>query len=129
MQLIYLLEGHEELGPSALASITRSLEKGDQLYTSDLALGELLAGAGPRVQHFRAYLDWAALNYLTFDGSCVTLFAELRSKYKVRTPDAIHVACAALFGVDVFYTNDRKLLSLDIPGVKTFTNGEHYRGS
>jgi hypothetical protein len=38
--------------------------------------------------------------------------ASIRARYRLRTPDAIHLATAILEGVDVFLTNDRDLLQV-----------------
>jgi predicted nucleic acid-binding protein len=40
---------------------------------------------------------------------------ELRARYGVRTPDAIHLAAAVASGCDVFLTNDRRLAH--VPGI------------
>jgi predicted nucleic acid-binding protein len=34
------------------------------------------------------------------------LAAELRARYNLRTPDALHIACAIDTGCDAFLTND-----------------------
>jgi predicted nucleic acid-binding protein len=40
---------------------------------------------------------------------------ELRARYGVRTPDAIHLAAAVASGCDVFLTNDHRLAG--VPGI------------
>jgi predicted nucleic acid-binding protein len=39
---------------------------------------------------------------------------ELRARHGLRTPDAIHVACAERGGCTAFWTNDRALAKLDL---------------
>ena len=121
--LVYFLEGHEQFGPQVRASLMRSHVRGDTLVTSHLALGELMAG---RTQD-RERADWLGVtlgemgfSFLPFDGKCVTPFARLRSVMGLKAPDAIHLACAAAAGVDMFLTGDTQLLNrrLHVPGIQ-----------
>jgi predicted nucleic acid-binding protein len=123
MMFVYLLEGHDEFGPKVRSSRMRSHERGDTLVTSHLALGELMAG---RTQD-RESADWLGMtigemgfSFLPFDGKCVTPFARLRSVMGLKAPDAIHLACAAAAGVDMFLTGDTQLLHrrLLVPGIQ-----------
>ena len=41
--------------------------------------------------------------------------AEIRARFALKTPDAIHLAAATLAGCDVFLTNDRRLAGF--PGI------------
>jgi predicted nucleic acid-binding protein len=41
----------------------------------------------------------------------------LRATHTLRSADAIQLACAAHFGVDLFITNDLQLHKLDVPGI------------
>ena len=52
-----------------------------------------------------------------FNRSVFDLAAELRAKFKLKTPDALHVAAARASGCDEFWTNDRRLPVL---GGRTF---------
>lgn len=48
--------------------------------------------------------------------------AEIRARYGLRTPDALHLAAAQLAGCDAFWTNDKRLseashgLAIDVIG-------------
>ncbi len=39
--------------------------------------------------------------------------ANLRSRYKLRTPDALQIAAASFVGCDAFLTNDKRLRNID----------------
>lgn len=49
---------------------------------------------------------------LPLDGDVCDLAAELRALHGLKTPDALHVACAITHGCDEFWTNDDRLLKL-----------------
>jgi predicted nucleic acid-binding protein len=55
-----------------------------------------------------------------FDERCIEVFARLRGQMRLKAPDAIHLACAAAAGTDLFLTNDRQLLQrrLYVPGIQ-----------
>jgi predicted nucleic acid-binding protein len=54
---------------------------------------------------------------VSFDPSVAWRYASLRATHTLRSADAIQLACAAHFGVDLFITNDRNLHKLNIPGI------------
>jgi predicted nucleic acid-binding protein len=92
------------------------------LVTSTLALGELQVG--PRKKGDAAL----ALRYKTtisqiatvvsFDEAAADMYTFIRQNTKAKGPDAIHLACAAAHGVDLFVTNDGDLQGLRIPGIQ-----------
>jgi predicted nucleic acid-binding protein len=55
---------------------------------------------------------------LPFDEGAVAPFSRLRSKERLKIADAIHLACAASAGIDLFLTGDKQLTKLDIPGIQ-----------
>jgi predicted nucleic acid-binding protein len=126
---VYLLEGHAEFAPLVRRSLERSYERGDELVTSCLALGEVMAGgAGDRAKAeiARSTIAEMGFTFVPFDASCAGPFATLRSVNRLKAPDAIHLACAAAFGVDMFLTGDAQLLNrrLHLPGIHFIT---HFR--
>ncbi len=123
MLLIYLVEGHPKFWPRAEELLARTRARGDSLFTSYLALGEVLAGAekSPYPQKTAAIestLEEMGFSYLSFDEGAVRTFSRLRAKKKLRVPDCIHLACAASAGVDLFLTGDQDLVKLDVPGIQ-----------
>lgn len=123
MIFVYLLEGN----PSHVARVQEVLahcyERGDFLCCSYLALGEVMAGAslsgdprkGSAIQHT---IKEMGFHFLPFDEGAVQPFSRLRAGNKLRAPDAIHLACAASAGVDLFLTGDKQLMKLNVPGVQ-----------
>lgn len=121
---VYLLEG----GPFAARVRDlrlRMLDRGDQLVTSALTLGELLVK--PREQGDAVLRDHEATirqiaTILPFDASCAPRYAAIRSDHAIKAPDAIQLACAAAAGVDLFITNDDRLSRKHVPDVKFITS-------
>jgi predicted nucleic acid-binding protein len=123
MLFIYLLEDHPTFSARTRELLDRAYQRGDSLYTSFLALGEVLAGAekSPLPQKalaMRKTINEMGFSFLPFDAGAVEPFSKLRSKQKVKIADAIHLACAASAGIDLFLTGDKQLARLDIPGIQ-----------
>lgn len=123
MLFIYLLEGHPTFSARARQLLDRSYRRGDSLYTSYLALGEVIAGSekspnAPKAALMRQTLDEMGFSYLPFDEGAVAPFSRLRGRQKVRIADSIHLACAASAGIDLFLTGDKQLTDLDVPGIQ-----------
>ena len=123
MMFIYLLEGNKEFAPQIRKTLTRSYERGDSLVTSYLALGEVMAGGAEdtaKAETVRSTIAEMGFSFLPFDRDCAGPFATLRSVSRLKAPDAIHLACAAAAGVDMFLTGDTQLLHrrLLVPGIQ-----------
>ena len=123
MLFIYLLEDHPTFSTRARQLLARARRRGDSLYTSHLALGEILASAEKSPQPEKALLmrqtlDEMGFSYLPFDGGAVGPFSRLRGRHKVKVADSIHLACAASAGIDLFLTGDLGLIKLDVPGIQ-----------
>ena len=54
---------------------------------------------------------------IAFDAAIAWRYASLRATHTLRNADAIQLACAAHFGVDLFITNDKGLQKLNVPGI------------
>ena len=123
MICIYLLENHPVFAPRAAQLLERAFKRGDALFTSYLALGEVLAGAekssgvqkASTVQHT---LEEMGFSFLPFNQGAVAPFSHLRAQEGVKIADAIHLACAASAGIDLFLTSDKQLVKLDVPGIQ-----------
>jgi uncharacterized protein len=123
MLLIYLIEGHLNFRQRADELLARSRQRGDKLFTSYLALGEVLAGVEKsphpeKTDAIQETLEELGFSYLPFDAGAVKTFSHLRAKEKLRVPDSIHLACAASSRIDLFLTGDKQLLRLDVPGIQ-----------
>ena len=123
MLFIYWLEGNPTFSERVRNLLERSYRRNDQLFTSYLALGEIMAGAEKSAHPQKAVvirdnLEEIGFSFLPFDGGAVAPFARLRASQKLRIADAIHLACAASAGIDLFLTGDKQLLKLDVPGIQ-----------
>jgi predicted nucleic acid-binding protein len=123
MLFIYLLEDHPEFASRAQHLLDRSYNRGDSLYTSYLALGEVMAGAEKsrypqKISAMRETLEEMGFSCLPFDGGAVAPFVKLRINQKLKIADSIHLACAASAGIDLFLTGDKQLAKLDVPGIQ-----------
>ncbi|MGA7340176.1 MAG: type II toxin-antitoxin system VapC family toxin [Terracidiphilus sp.] len=118
---IYMFEGLEPFRSQALAIRKRMIDRGDQMVTSAMTLGEILVkptrlGQASLIdQYDRAVRSTARI--ISFDPSVAWRYASLRAAHTIRNADAIQLACAAHFGVDLFITNDKNLHKLNVPGI------------
>lgn len=118
---IYLLEDHPEFAQDVVRLRTRMMERGDELVTSAVTLGEVQVKPRERndVESARRYgkVLRQTCRILSFDADAAEIYAELRASVAIRPPDAIQLSCAAAAGVELFVTNDRGLQRLRVPGI------------
>lgn len=122
MLFIYLLEGHSEFAPRVDHLLQRVIERQDELYTSHLTMGEILAGAAKspdpaKTRVIRETIAELGVKLLPFDGGAVEPFSRLRAVEKLQIADSIHLACAASAGIDLLLTGDKRLSRLKVPGI------------
>jgi len=123
---VYLFEGGE-FAPRVRQVRSRMLDRGDQLVTSALTLGELLVR--PREKGEAALRDHETTirhiaTILPFDAESAPRYAAIRADRTIKAPDAIQLACAATAGVDLFITNDDRLSRKHVREVKFITSLE-----
>lgn len=87
-----------------------------ELFTSELTLLETLTGAirDGDMEEMTAYEDWLSeanemLRVVPISREVLRKAAEVRVTLGNKTPDAIHVATAALADCEVFVSSDRRL--------------------
>jgi len=119
---IYLFEGYGNLSALVQALRTRMLERGDQLLTSTLTLGEVLVkptqlGAADLCRKYEQAISLSAV-LIPFDSNVALRYADLRCDRTIRPPDAIQLACAAVAQADLFITNDQRLQSKHVQGIQ-----------
>jgi predicted nucleic acid-binding protein len=103
--------------------IRRMKERNDQLFTSTLTLCEILVGpykmrAAQTAQKIRDILRPPVVELIPLTSDTADYYANIRATYTVSHPDAVHLACAAHAGIDLFLTNDHGLLGKVIPGIQ-----------
>ena len=123
MLFIYLLEGHPAFSPRVRQLLDRAYQRNDSLFTSCLALGEVMAVAERSLNPQKSFalretIREMGFTLLPFNEGAVKPFSRLRGKEKAKLADAIHLACAASAGIDLFLTGDRELTRLDVPGIQ-----------
>jgi predicted nucleic acid-binding protein len=118
---IYLFEDYEPFSTMVDGCWRRMMQRGDKLVTSAMTLGELLVkptklGEASLIELYDRTIRSRA-QVVNFDASVAWRYASLRATHTLRNADAIQLACAAHFGVDLFITNDKDLHKLDVPGI------------
>lgn len=122
MLFAYMLEANPVFGPKVATIHREMVQRGDQLCTSIFGVGELLtgprkAGSVSGADAVKRFFQSGAVEVLPFTLETADRFSQIRASTAVHPADAIHLASAAISGVDLFLTNDRKLLQLQIPGI------------
>lgn len=119
---IYLFEDYGKLSELAVNLRSKMLQRGDQLLTSTLTLGEVLVKPTERgnINLCRKYEHAITATSLVipFDVEAAKRYATLRCDRSLRAPDAIQLACAASARVDLFITNDEHLHGKEVPGIQ-----------
>lgn len=124
MLFIYWLEENPQFGKRVDAIWSRMQERNDQLITGALALGEVFAGAykrgadKERIQQVKAALENAVSAVIPFTAETADVYGRIKGSLKIPSADAIHLACAATAGTDLFLTNDKSLVGKVIPGIQ-----------
>jgi predicted nucleic acid-binding protein len=119
---IYLFEDYGQFSERVASIRQRMLERGDELLTSTLTLGEVLVKPSEtgntrlKATYEEAVTKVATL--LPFSRETARLYADIRRDRSIRAPDAIQLACAAQARVDLFLTNDDRLAAKTISGIQ-----------
>ncbi len=119
---IYLFEDYGPLSEAVGQLRSKMLDRGDQLLTSTLTLGEILVKPlerkdAARCRKYEHTISTVAV-LIPFDVKAAKLYAGLRSEKSLKAPDAIQLACAASANVDLFVTNDERLQGKHVDGIQ-----------
>ncbi|MGA8073092.1 MAG: PIN domain-containing protein [Candidatus Acidiferrales bacterium] len=119
---IYLIEGQGARWQLVTRLANAIRERGDQLITSTLTLGELLVkprrdGNSRLAAEYEALLAKHA-SLIALDVEAARIYARIRRDSSIKSPDAIQLACAASARVDLFITNDARLSGKIIDGIQ-----------
>jgi uncharacterized protein len=119
---IYLFENNPQFSGITIQLRTRMLQRGDQLFTSTITLGEILikptqAGDMDRCRRYERAVS-AAATLVDFDIRAARNYASIKTDRSVQAPDAVQLSCAASVGVDLFVTNDNRLYGKQVPGIQ-----------
>lgn len=118
---VYLFEDRSERTGQVVSLRQRMIERNDELLTSALTLGEILvkpleAGDQTLARHYGKAIESTA-TILPFDRAAAHVFAMVRQDRSIQPADAVQLACASVAGVDLFITNDRRLVRQVVPGI------------
>ncbi|HTZ49790.1 MAG TPA: PIN domain-containing protein [Verrucomicrobiae bacterium] len=124
--LVYLFEDFGPLSERVRVVRRKMLDRGDQLLTSTFTLGELLEkpverGAADLCNRYEQALVKSAI-LLPFDLKAATQYARLRCDRSLQPPDAIQLACAGAARVDLFSTNDERVVKKRVEGIQFVTS-------
>jgi predicted nucleic acid-binding protein len=120
---IYLLEDKGKLGSKVQSVVERMEERGDDLITSTLTLGEVLvkpisAGDTAWADQYEQLLFSPNVTVVPFDSGAARAYARVRVDKTLKGPDSIQLACASAARCDLFITNDDRLSRKIIPGIQ-----------
>jgi predicted nucleic acid-binding protein len=123
MLFVYLLENHATYGKRVVEIRRRMNERGDHLFTSALAAAEVMVGPtktddAQGLRKVEGFFRGSAITVLPFGLAAGKHYADIRTRQRIKAPDAVHLACAAEEGIDVFITNDKDLVGLKFPGIQ-----------
>jgi uncharacterized protein len=123
MVFVYLLENNPTYAKRVGHISQRMAVRGDKLFTSTLAAAEVLVGPAKTgdtagLKQAESFFYGPSVSLIQFSVQAVSNYVRIRSSKSIRPPDAIHLACAASEGIDVFITNDKNLVGLTVPGIQ-----------
>lgn len=119
---IYLFEDEGRHGDKVVTLLQRMFERGDELVTSTLTIGEIMVKPlmdgeeSIAIEYEHSIRSHAIV--VPFEVAAARRFAEIRSDPSISPPDAIQLACAAVAETDLFITNDERLSRKVIPSVQ-----------
>lgn len=119
---LHLLEGNPAFVQRVQSLLDRSYERSDSLFTSCLALGEIITCAEKspepgKAAIVRQTIEEMGFSLLPFDSGAIAPFSQLKTRHGLSAADSMHLACAASAGIDLFLTADKQLTRLNVPGI------------
>ena len=124
---IYALESNERFGAQAQAVLTSVWKGSHALLASNFLLAEVLVAPRRDNNHklasrYRLALRSSEVELVPFTQRTAVAFADVRGQFRVKAPDAIHVALAATGSADLFVTVDKRLKMLSVAGIGKFVD-------
>ena len=123
MLFIYWLENNPRYAARVQQIRDNMKKREDRLCTSAFTVGETLVGFHKRhdlkaASQVRGFFLEGPIEIIPYTVELADSYAEIRARLKVSSADAIHLACAAKAGTDLFLTNDHDLIGQVIPGIQ-----------
>ena len=110
--LIYTLENHPDFYPLLQSLWAKFGNSEISISTSELIITEALVsplrgGDARSIANYEQLIFHAGINLIPIDRSILLAATNLRAKYRIKTPDAIHAATSLSRGCNRFITNDK----------------------
>ncbi|HEY2117005.1 MAG TPA: PIN domain-containing protein [Candidatus Angelobacter sp.] len=123
MLFVYWLENHPVHAKRVQHILSKMEERQDRLCTSAFTVAEVLVGPykvgdAAAAKKIRGVFESPFVELLPFNTATADQYARIRVQHRVSPADAIHLACAAQAGIDLFLTNDDALAGKVIPGIQ-----------
>ena len=130
---IYAHEKEFGIGSASREFILRAKLRKHVLASSLFVLGELLVPAPNENREFQAaayrkMFSSPEVLLLPYTLSAANLYARLRGLPGIKPLDALHLAAAGSGRVDLFVTEDTRLLKQTVPGIGSILNVEDALG-
>lgn len=111
--VIYLLEGSPQLQQGIAGALEADEGRAPHIRVSDLTRLECRVGPLRRADHlllaeYDAFFAQRQVICLALTAAVFDLAAELRAQYKLKTPDALHLAAAIRGSCDEIWTGDER---------------------
>ena len=121
MVWLYSMDATSPFYADAVKLLSTAQTNGHQILSSPLVLGELLVlprrNGDPFTEAvYRRLLARNTITQITDISSIPDAFADARAHRKLASADALHLALASVANADILVTEDRKLLSNNVPG-------------
>jgi predicted nucleic acid-binding protein len=123
MLFIYWMEADPAYAGRIHHILKKMDSRRDVLYASPLVVGEVLVAprkknAANVIAQIESYFRSDAVTLIAFDYKAAICYSQLRAQMTIEPADAIHLACAATEGTDLFITNDKRLIGKNVPGIQ-----------
>lgn len=111
--VIYRVEQHTPWAERITGQLQR-IEGPLALHVSPLVamecrVGPLKSGHEELLARYDQFFRHPRLQWQELDRGVFELATQLRAQHRLKTPDALHLACAVQAGCDQFWTNDGRL--------------------
>lgn len=123
MLFVYWLEDHPAYAKRVQHILAKMEERQDRLCTSAFTAGEVLVGPykmgdTAMARQILGVFESSFVEIIPYTLATADLYARIRADHGVSPADAVHLACAAQAGMDLFLTNDNGLTKKVIPGIQ-----------
>lgn len=122
MVWLYSLQETSPSYPNATKLFHRIADNRHQMVSSPLVLAELLVlpkrnGDTFTEAAYKQLFKRAPIEMLTDINAISEVFAEIRATHRFTPADTIHLSLASMAKVDIFVTEDQKLVNKPVPGI------------